>query len=63
MSSIGVVIHLSREDLMHRYNKLELKEIRLSPHTDEHDFNFKVNNSIRFLKDKNKSSVIIIPSV
>lgn len=40
-------------------SKVIIKEIRLSPHTDEHDFNFKVNNSIKFLKDKNKVKVYV----
>jgi len=40
-------------------SKVIMKEIRLSPHTDEHDFNFKINNSIKFLKDKNKVKVYV----
>jgi translation initiation factor IF-3 len=31
--------------------KVVVKEIRLGPQTDEHDFNFKVNHAIKFLKD------------
>ena len=31
-----------------------LKEIKFGPNTDEHDFNFKKNNAIRFLKQHNK---------
>lgn len=37
--------------------KVVVKEIRLSPQTDEHDFNFKLNHAIRFLQDGNKVKV------
>lgn len=33
--------------------KISVKEIRLGPNTDEHDFNFKVKHAIGFLKDGN----------
>lgn len=31
--------------------KIVIKEIRFGPNTDEHDFNFKLNHAIKFLKD------------
>ena len=31
--------------------KVVLKEIRLGPHTDDHDFDFKVNHAVKFLKE------------
>ncbi len=31
--------------------KVVIKEIRFGPNTDEHDFNFKLNHAIKFLKD------------
>jgi translation initiation factor IF-3 len=37
--------------------KIIIKEIRLGPNTDEHDFNFKLNHSIKFLKDGAKVKV------
>ena len=37
--------------------KIVIKEIRLSPHTDDHDFEFKLNHAIRFLKEGNKVKV------
>ena len=37
--------------------KIVIKEIRLSPQTDDHDFEFKLNHAIRFLKDGNKVKV------
>jgi len=33
---------------------VQLKEVKFGPNTDEHDFNFKKNNAIRFLKQHNK---------
>lgn len=37
-----------------------LKEIRLHPNTDTHDFDFKVRHAIGFLEDGNKVKVAII---
>ncbi len=37
--------------------KIVIKEIRLGPNTDEHDFNFKLNHAIKFLKDGSKVKV------
>ena len=34
--------------------KTEVKEIRFGPQTDDHDFNFKKNHAIGFLKEGNK---------
>lgn len=31
--------------------KVVVKEIRFGPHTDDHDYNFKKNHAIEFLKD------------
>lgn len=31
--------------------KVVVKEIRLGPNTDEHDFNFKLNHATKFLQD------------
>ncbi len=31
--------------------KIVIKEIRFGPNTDDHDFNFKLNHAIKFLKD------------
>lgn len=38
-------------------SKIVVKEIRLSPQTDEHDFDFKLKHAIRFLQDGNKVKV------
>jgi len=37
--------------------KIVVKEIRLGPHTDDHDFDFKVNHAIKFLKEGCKVKV------
>jgi translation initiation factor IF-3 len=37
--------------------KIVIKEIRLGPNTDEHDFNFKLNHAIKFLKEGAKVKV------
>jgi len=37
-----------------------LKEIRLHPNTDTHDFDFKVKHAINFLQEGNKVKVAII---
>lgn len=34
--------------------KVEVKEIRFGPQTDDHDFNFKLKHAMGFLKDGNK---------
>ncbi len=39
--------------------KVVLKEIRLGPHTDDHDFNFKINHAIKFLKEGAKVKVYV----
>ena len=34
--------------------KVVVKEIRFTPHTDEHDFTFKKNHALKFLEDGSK---------
>ena len=38
----------------------EIKEIQLSPQINEHDFNFKVEHAIKFLKEKNKVKAFVL---
>ena len=33
---------------------VQIKEIKFGPNTDQHDFNFKLKNALKFLKQKNK---------
>lgn len=40
-----------QKELKAKTQKVVVKEIRFGPNTDEHDFNFKLNHAIRFLKD------------
>lgn len=37
--------------------KVVVKEIRLGPNTDDHDFNFKLNHALKFLQDGAKVKV------
>ncbi|MDR1005983.1 MAG: translation initiation factor IF-3 [Bacteroidales bacterium] len=39
--------------------KVVIKEIRLGPQTDEHDFNFKLKHAIKFLQEGNKVKIDI----
>ena len=38
---------------------IEVKEIRISPNIDQHDFDFKVKNTITFLKAGNKVKITL----
>ncbi len=40
-------------------HKTVIKEIRLGPNTDEHDFNFKLKHAIKFLQDGAKLKVYV----
>ncbi len=37
-----------------KQHEIEIKEIKFGPNTEEHDYNFKKNNAIKFLKQHNK---------
>jgi translation initiation factor IF-3 len=39
--------------------KIVVKEIRLGPNTDDHDFNFKLKHAIKFLEDGSKLKVYV----
>jgi translation initiation factor IF-3 len=39
---------------------IQLKEIKLRPKTDDHDFNFKVRHAERFLKEGNKAKITMM---
>ncbi|MGQ9580150.1 MAG: translation initiation factor IF-3 [Armatimonadota bacterium] len=43
-----------------RQRMSEMKGIRLRPKTDEHDLQFKINNTIKFLKQGHKVKVTVI---
>lgn len=46
-----------QKDIKAKSAKVVFKEIRLGPQTDEHDFEFKTNHAIRFLKEGCKVKV------
>ncbi len=46
-----------QKDIKAKTAKVTVKEIRLGPNTDDHDFNFKVKHAIEFLKEGNKVKV------
>ena len=43
-----------QKELKAKQVKVEVKEIRFGPQTDDHDYNFKLKHAIEFLKDGNK---------
>lgn len=42
-----------------KLSQSEVKEIRMTPHTDEHDFNFKLNHAKNFLTNNDKVLVSV----
>lgn len=43
-----------------RDSQVEVKEIRFTPYTDEHDFNFKLNHISSFLKKGNRVKAYVV---
>ena len=41
-------------DKKQRENRIETKELRFGPHTEDHDFQFKVKHAEKFLKEGNR---------
>lgn len=48
-----------QKDIKANAAKIVVKEIRLGPNTDDHDFNFKVKHAIKFLEDGAKLKVYV----
>lgn len=46
-------------DKKNRQNQCEMKELRFTPNTDDHDFNFKLKHAQGFLKDGNKVKAFV----
>ncbi len=46
-----------QKEIKQNASKTVVKEIRLGPQTDDHDFEFKTNHAIRFLKEGSKVKV------
>ena len=49
-----------QKEMKAKGTKIVVKEIRLGPQIDEHDFNFKLKHAIRFLQDGNKVKVDVL---
>lgn len=49
-----------QKEMKAKSTKIVVKEIRLGPQIDEHDFNFKLKHAIRFLQDGNKVKVDVL---
>lgn len=43
-----------QKEIKAKAQKTVVKEIRFGPNTDDHDFNFKLNHAIKFLKEGSK---------
>jgi translation initiation factor IF-3 len=48
-----------QKELKAKSAKTVLKEVRFTPNTDDHDFNFKLNHAINFLKDGAKVKAFV----
>ncbi len=48
-----------RNEAKKRQHKIEIKEVKFRPNTDQHDYAFKRNHAIRFLKEGNKVKATI----
>jgi len=46
-----------QKEIKAKTSKISVKEIRLGPNTDDHDFNFKVKHALGFLQEGNKVKV------
>ncbi len=46
-----------QKEIKARSAKIVVKEIRLGPQTDQHDFDFKLKHAIKFLEEGNKVKV------
>jgi translation initiation factor IF-3 len=49
-----------QKEIKSKTAKIVVKEIRLGPQTDEHDFNFKLKHAIKFLQEGNKVKIDIL---
>jgi translation initiation factor IF-3 len=48
-----------QKEMKSKAQKVVIKEIRFGPQTDDHDFNFKKNHAIKFLKDGAKVKAFV----
>lgn len=52
-------ISKKQQDAKKKQVVIKVKEIKMRPKTEDHDFNFKLKNAKRFLKDGNKVKVTV----
>ena len=48
-----------QKELKAKQTKVVIKEIRFGPNTDEHDFQFKLNHAVKFLKEGAKLQAFV----
>lgn len=48
-----------RNEAKKKQHRIEVKEVKFRPNTDQHDYDFKKNHAIRFLKEGNKVKATI----
>ena len=42
-----------------KQHRIEVKEVKFRPNTDQHDYNFKKNHALRFLEEGNKVKAVV----
>ncbi len=42
-----------------KQHRIEVKEVKFRPNTDQHDYNFKKNHAVRFLTEGNKVKAVV----
>lgn len=47
-------------DARKHQKSIHVKEVKFRPRTDEHDYQFKKNNIVRFLDDGNKAKAVVV---
>ncbi|MCL4852667.1 MAG: translation initiation factor IF-3 [Bryobacteraceae bacterium] len=48
-----------QQEAKKKQHVIQVKEIKFRPNTDDHDYNFKKNNAIRFLKEGNRVKAVV----
>jgi translation initiation factor IF-3 len=48
-----------KQDAKRNQHVTQIKELKFSPNTDDHDYEFKKNHAIQFLKDRNKVRAVV----
>jgi len=48
-----------QHDAKKKQHVIQVKELKFRPNTDDHDYDFKKNHAIRFLKDGNRVKAVV----